>query len=63
MGLHGEHGVELMRSSIKKLEKQDQGTTLAELVQSHNEITSDLVQVSPTLHCLLQGLRKQKEKN
>ena len=61
MGLHGEQGVELMHSSIKKLENQAQGTRLAEdrlkvIMKSH------LTQVSPTLHCLLPGAVKRKEK-
>ena len=61
MGLHGEQGVELMHSSIKKLENQAQGTRLAEdkfkvIMKSH------LAQVSPTLHCLLPSAVKWKEK-
>ncbi|GFN74404.1 hypothetical protein PoB_000091000 [Plakobranchus ocellatus] len=61
MGMHGEQGVELVHSSIKKLEHQTLGMWRAEdklkvMMKSH------LTQVCPTLHYLLPSAVKRGNK-
>ena len=61
MGLHGEQGVELVHSSIKKLENQSLGTKREEdrlkiVMKSHQ------AQVSPTLHSLHPSSKRQMTK-
>ncbi|GFN92698.1 hypothetical protein PoB_001920400 [Plakobranchus ocellatus] len=60
MGLHGEQGLELVHSSIKKIENQAQGLRRQE-DQLEVVLRSHLTQVSPTLNSLLPRAAKHNK--
>ena len=60
MGLHGEQGVELVHSSIKKLKNQVQALRRPE-DQLKTVMMSYMTQVSPAVHCLLPKASKGKD--